>query len=164
MPRMSDCIGKDFAMSDDLVSRLIDEADLCRSEGATDIATLLDTAAKEIKLLRAEYNVAVEYDLLANDILSRTLVGPEASPEYDQIMPHPVWANKAAAAITRLRGENATLTSAARRGQRRGRRAPKKYERYVCPGCGLSVADNWAIRHQACRHKQGGRPVEKVEG
>jgi hypothetical protein len=39
------------------------------------------------------------------DILADALYGPETSPEYDMDVPHPAWANKAALAIRRLRGE-----------------------------------------------------------
>jgi hypothetical protein len=44
--------------SDDLISRLQDEADLCRNEGAEDIAELLDEAISEIQRLRSEANNA----------------------------------------------------------------------------------------------------------
>lgn len=39
--------------ADDLVERLGDEADLCRNDGANDIADLLDEAAATIKELKA---------------------------------------------------------------------------------------------------------------
>lgn len=38
----------------DMVDRLRDEADLCRNEGATDIAVLLDEAADELERLSAQ--------------------------------------------------------------------------------------------------------------
>lgn len=38
--------------ADDLIARLQDEADLCRNDGATDIAVLLDEAVAEIQRLR----------------------------------------------------------------------------------------------------------------
>jgi hypothetical protein len=42
----------------DLTARLQDEADLCRSDGADDIAALLDDAVAEIERLRAELQYA----------------------------------------------------------------------------------------------------------
>jgi len=41
-------------MSDRMIERLSDEADLCRSDGANDIADLLDEAGEAIKSARAE--------------------------------------------------------------------------------------------------------------
>lgn len=39
-----------------LINELMDESDLCRNEGASDIANLLDQAIKEIKCLESKLN------------------------------------------------------------------------------------------------------------
>ena len=41
-------------MTGDLIERLHDEADLCRNEGADDVARLLDEAADALEAARAE--------------------------------------------------------------------------------------------------------------
>lgn len=43
----------DIVEQPDLLTGVTDEADLCRNEGAQDIADLLDEVAKEITSLRA---------------------------------------------------------------------------------------------------------------
>lgn len=50
----------------DLISRLQDEADLCRNEGASDIAALLDEAAKA---LRVERVVLAELALKTSELI-----------------------------------------------------------------------------------------------
>lgn len=39
-------------MNQSIIERLQDEADLCRNDGAHDIANLLDAAVKEISFMR----------------------------------------------------------------------------------------------------------------
>ena len=51
--RLSDQLGH-ADETQPLVERLMDEADLCRNDGATDIAALLDDAVEELKAARKD--------------------------------------------------------------------------------------------------------------
>ena len=61
---MSDKPAAPFGEVDDLLTRLSDEADLCRNEGAQDIAVLLDEAVNALQAAHAAAATAARNDAL----------------------------------------------------------------------------------------------------
>ena len=53
----------------DLISRLQDEADLCRNDGANDIAALLDDATEALRVERVERVVLAELALKTGELI-----------------------------------------------------------------------------------------------
>ena len=54
-----------YQTNENFIDRLLTEADLCRNEGADDIAKLLDEASQEIGVLNSE--LASAHDILADN-------------------------------------------------------------------------------------------------
>ena len=95
-----------------LLDELSDEADLCRNEGATDIANLLDEAATALRAAARDLTVADDVLRECSKALNSSKVWGGMSYNYSPI--HPINYNKARDSVNEYWNQKQAALSAAK--------------------------------------------------